>query len=39
MFLRERRPYGLLVPALIQSIQATHERSDAEFLVYYLVSA
>ena len=28
---------GLLVPALIRSIEATHHRSDAEFGVYYLV--
>jgi fucose permease len=28
---------GLLVPALIRSIEATHHRSDAEFGIYYLV--
>ena len=28
---------GILVPALIRSIEATHHRSDAEFGVYYLV--
>ena len=28
---------GLVVPALIRSIEATHHQSDAEFGVYYLV--
>lgn len=28
---------GLLVPSLIRSIEATYDRSDAEFGVYYLV--
>ena len=27
---------GLLVPSLIRSIEATYDRSDAEFGVYYL---
>jgi len=40
---RLRLPAGRLVraavPALIWSIEATHDRPDAEFGVYYLVSA
>lgn len=28
---------GLLIPSLIRSIEATHDQSDAEFGIYYLV--